>query len=177
MPVVWRRELVGLLFLYDFGCWRTPSVRQQRLNLLIQIAAGRCYPHYNMYNLLTSAFTVIFLPLGLVSAAPAQPQAQHFKVSRVATGIVRVRNHGAAIRKAYGKYGIPLPEDFAPSSIQTATSNTSTGQIGSVTNTPTNNDAEFLSPIIVGGQTMMVDFDTGSSDLYVPVFGDFLFET
>ena len=39
------------------------------------------------------------------------------------------------------------------------------GETGNVTNTPEAGDVEFLSPITVGGQKMVMDFDTGSSDL------------
>ena len=39
-------------------------------------------------------------------------------------------------------------------------------QAGTVAATPEANDVEFLAPITVGGQTMNMDFDTGSSDLY-----------
>lgn len=38
---------------------------------------------------------------------------------------------------------------------------------GEVTNTPTSGDTEYLAPITVGGQTMVMDFDSGSSDLWV----------
>jgi hypothetical protein len=36
---------------------------------------------------------------------------------------------------------------------------------GSVTNQPANGAAEYVSPVSVGGQTLVLDFDTGSSDL------------
>ncbi|EFW99274.1 extracellular aspartic proteinase [Grosmannia clavigera kw1407] len=45
--------------------------------------------------------------------------------------------------------------------------NTSSSNVGIVTNTPTTDDTEFLSPVTIGGQTLNLDFDTGSSDLWV----------
>lgn len=39
--------------------------------------------------------------------------------------------------------------------------------IGSVPATPEKNDVEFLSPVEIGGQKIHLDFDTGSSDLWV----------
>ena len=49
-----------------------------------------------------------------------------------------------------------------------ATNGAASGQAGTVAATPEANDVEFLAPITVGDQTMMMDFDTGSSDLYDP---------
>lgn len=47
--------------------------------------------------------------------------------------------------------------------------NTSTNgtEDGEVTATGSQNLAEFLSPVSVGGQTLVMDFDTGSSDMWV----------
>ena len=44
------------------------------------------------------------------------------------------------------------------------TNGSATGKVAAM---PENLDAEFLSPVIIGGQTLMMNFDTGSSDLYV----------
>lgn len=40
-------------------------------------------------------------------------------------------------------------------------------ETGEVTATPADNGAEYLSPVTVGGQNLNLNFDTGSSDLYV----------
>lgn len=41
------------------------------------------------------------------------------------------------------------------------------GTTGKVTATPINGDVEYLSPISIGGQMINMDFDSGSSDLWV----------
>ena len=52
------------------------------------------------------------------------------------------------------KFGKPLPADLAKA----------TGNDGSVTATP-----EYLCPVDIGEQTLNLDFDTGSTDLWVPL--------
>lgn len=47
-----------------------------------------------------------------------------------------------------------------------ATSNSTAGS-GVVAATPEQGDVEYLAPISIGGQTMNMDFDSGSSDLWV----------
>ncbi|KAI1612304.1 aspergillopepsin I [Exophiala viscosa] len=60
------------------------------------------------------------------------------------------------LQKAYSKYNKVAPED-----VQKAASS------GSVTATPEQYDAEYLCPVTIGGQTLNLDFDTGSADLWV----------
>jgi hypothetical protein len=69
------------------------------------------------------------------------------------------------------------PGNAAPSATGPATTATATAVpeatnngTGEVSATPEENDALFLSPVNIGGQTLNMDFDTGSSDLYVPLF-------
>ncbi len=106
---------------------------------------------------LSSSLLLVALLLTAVLAAPARPQrkGRSFKVDRVRRSN-HVRNGPAALRKAYNKYGWTMPE--------TVTHATG-GETGDVPATPKQGDAEFLSPVSIGGQTLMLDFDTGSSDL------------
>ena len=62
----------------------------------------------------------------------------------------------AAMAKTYAKYGKPVPEVIAAAA---ATND------GTVTAEPEEYDSEYLCPVSVGGTTLNMDFDTGSSDL------------
>ncbi|KAI3393926.1 hypothetical protein diail_3488 [Diaporthe ilicicola] len=64
----------------------------------------------------------------------------------------------------------PAPAKLAPmAKAANATSNAAnaTAGVGLVTNTPEQGDVEYLSPVNIGGQTLNLDFDSGSSDLWV----------
>ncbi|KAK4574766.1 hypothetical protein LTR86_001607 [Recurvomyces mirabilis] len=49
----------------------------------------------------------------------------------------------------------------------TLATSTTTGVTGEVTATPETNESEYLELVTIGGQTLSLDFDTGSSDLWV----------
>lgn len=66
----------------------------------------------------------------------------------------------------------PAPAKMAPMvnvNAANATSNAANGTagVGLVTATPEQGDVEYLSPVNIGGQTLNLDFDSGSSDLWV----------
>ena len=62
----------------------------------------------------------------------------------------------SSMLKTYKKYGGSAPED-----VVVAAANND----GTVTATPEEYDSEYLCPVSIGGQTLNLDFDTGSSDL------------
>ncbi|GAB7355937.1 hypothetical protein MBLNU459_g6575t1 [Dothideomycetes sp. NU459] len=53
------------------------------------------------------------------------------------------------------------------SAATTGSSSSSGSETGTVTATPADNGAEYLCPVQIGGQTLNLDFDTGSADLWV----------
>ncbi|KAF7554268.1 hypothetical protein G7Z17_g3041 [Cylindrodendrum hubeiense] len=73
-----------------------------------------------------------------------------------------------ALAKVYRKYGVRLPTDLATAVSKIKAANTRRDE-GNVTTTPTDNDSEWLTPVNIGTppQTLNLDFDTGSSDLWV----------
>jgi aspergillopepsin I len=58
------------------------------------------------------------------------------------------------LQKTYRKFNKATPVD-----VKAAASS------GTVTATPEQYDAEYLCPVSIGGQTLNLDFDTGSADL------------
>lgn len=65
----------------------------------------------------------------------------------------------------------PNPQPNSPNSPRPDASGGSgsaaAGEVGVVTATPEQDDVEYLAPVKIGGQTINLDFDSGSSDLWV----------
>ncbi|KAL8906467.1 MAG: hypothetical protein Q9207_002005 [Kuettlingeria erythrocarpa] len=120
-----------------------------------------------MRGICRSLISVIYA-WSVASAAPISNEEKSFKVHRRAIGSTEASNGAAALGKAYRKYGWELPQGFS-SKVQVPQniSLKNTGEGATVKATPQENDVSFLSPIQVGGQTLMMNFDTGSSDLWV----------
>lgn len=95
----------------------------------------------------------------MVAGAPTnKPRAAGFTVEQVSTGKTVSKNGPAAYQKALQKYRMNVPSSVAAAAAT---------QSGSVTNNPAANDEEYTCPVQIGGQTLNLDFDTGSSDLWV----------
>ncbi|KAH7089078.1 aspartic peptidase domain-containing protein [Paraphoma chrysanthemicola] len=124
------------------------------------------------------------LLLAVVFAVPAPArrrglQKRSFKVPRqLNTAHPTGPNGMAAMRKVFRKYNFVVKEDFMAKEgfisqtkqgkkNGTAAAAAGTNQTGSVAALPEQNAALFLSPVDVGGQTLNLDFDSGSSDLWM----------
>ncbi|KAI9821663.1 MAG: hypothetical protein M1827_002244 [Pycnora praestabilis] len=116
--------------------------------------------------LITLLFTIV---IAVPTPARQQRKGRSFKVNRVKRANY-VPSGRVAMQKAYAKYGWTVPQDLTVSNAASGNSSgggSGNGESGEVSASPEQNDAEFLSPVTIGGQTLMMDFDTGSSDLWV----------
>ena len=109
----------------------------------------------------------------LAAPAPAQIKKRSFKVPRHINAPVHARglNGGVALRKVFNKYNLKggfiaqsKTGDFTPLVSEKAANGSANGT-GTVAANPGDNAALFLSPVQIGGQTLNLDFDSGSSDL------------
>lgn len=79
-----------------------------------------------------------------------------------------VRNGTAAMLKAYKKFNLqPSSSQLLSDSFRNAISKSRKRQDGTVTASPDPDNVEYLVPVTVGGQTLNLDFDSGSADLFV----------
>jgi aspergillopepsin I len=123
-------------------------------------------------------FSLSFNALSLPVDSPNHLQGRSFKVQRVKrNGYV---SHGpTALRKAYRKFGIDTAtlngvdvSDFQPFETKHATHVKAakedvedSEQTGAVDATSVDGDVEFVSPVNIGGQTLDMNFDSGSADM------------
>ncbi|KAI0521941.1 secreted aspartic proteinase precursor [Xylaria bambusicola] len=105
---------------------------------------------------------------GLTSASPVQPKTGSFSVSQVAN--VNFKAHGPAqLAKALSKYGVSIPDGLARNMANLDAARIAVRTSGSATTTPEQYDIQYLTPVSIGSppQTLNLDFDSGSSDLWV----------
>lgn len=114
-------------------------------------------------------FTQLFAAsAALVTVVTAAPTVEgsgtvdsQFTVSREDTGRRFTKFGPKAIARAHAKFGMPVADNVKAAMAGMVS--------GTVSADPEMNDIEYLSPVQIGTppQTVMLDFDTGSSDLWV----------
>lgn len=120
--------------------------------------------------MLSSVLTILALSAAGTVAAPTGPtdavaiealsSEGSFSIPAIKTD--NVRNGTASLLKAYAKYNIKPTKEMP--AIKEALTGLSKRQDGVVTATPYQG-VEYLCPVSIGGQTLNLDFDTGSADL------------
>ncbi|KAL4787893.1 aspartic peptidase domain-containing protein [Aspergillus varians] len=126
-----------------------------------------------------SVLIALGLGYGAVSAPTSvkQRERRSFKVETARRS--NTISGPAALRRAYVKYGVPvtniglgLEDDELEPTVKVAVADTNKDVVesdlnGTVSAASVNGDASFVSPITIGGQKLVVTFDTGSSDTWV----------
>jgi hypothetical protein len=108
-----------------------------------------------------SAITVLALAVAAQAAPTSNTRATNSFAATAVHNKNNVRNGTASLLKAYAKYNLK-PTLEMPAAFMSALSKR---QDGSATAVPASGDVEYLVETVVGGQTLNLDFDTGSSDL------------
>lgn len=151
----------------------SPSTRKESFFFTLAFTSSRLLLPVNLqaelFKMQTFAQTFVLATAALISftsAAPTEgPKTKDFTVTQVHNPHY-VRNGAAALAKAYRKYGAPMPDYLTSALNHTYTKRAATG---SAVTTPEPYDVEYLTPVSIGtpAQTLNLDFDTGSSDLWV----------
>ena len=105
---------------------------------------------------------------GLTVANPIKPKIGSFTVNQVSNAAFKP--HGPfQLAKAYNKYGAKMPEGLAKTVAKYNTAKKAKRDSGSAKTTPEEYDIQYLTPVEIGtpAQTLNLDFDSGSSDLWV----------
>jgi len=94
----------------------------------------------------------------LTMGAAAPTLSKTFTVGQVVKNPGTIKSGPAAMAAPFIKFGKTMPPEVALAASVAD---------GTVVATPTEYDSEYLCPVTIGGETLQLDFDTGSSDLWV----------
>ncbi|EFR02432.1 endothiapepsin [Nannizzia gypsea CBS 118893] len=126
---------------------------------------------------ISTLLVAVLLPLALSKPTPRK-KAGSFKVNLARRAEAEYSRDGPTdLQRAYRKYGLPTTHEmdgYSPQPIskfpghsKATANNDGKDEKGEVVNNPTNHDIQFLSPVTIGGQPFIMNFDTGSSDTWV----------
>lgn len=104
----------------------------------------------------------------LGNVLPPRPNAGCFSVQQVPNANY-IRHGPTELAKVYRKYTGAVPQHILAAINSTRAGRASGGGTGSASTTPEQYDSEYLTPVSIGtpAQVLNLDFDTGSSDLWV----------
>ncbi|KAH6668085.1 aspartic peptidase domain-containing protein [Plectosphaerella plurivora] len=105
-----------------------------------------------------------------IESTPTPRTKRSFTVPRVKNRDFTGHDGPTELLKAYRKHDMPIPRslvDLVEARNEKRSLDSLGGFVGTVSATEANNGVEYVSPVKVGGQTVNVAFDTGSSDLWV----------
>ena len=109
--------------------------------------------------------SICFVFFSHVVTSPLDPRALSSRTSVFQT--VRkssAKSGSVALASLYRKYNSKVSQHLeAPEDVSRAANSND----GSVESVPGPYDVEYLSPVVIGGQSLNLAFDTGSADLYV----------
>lgn len=141
---------------------RSPQERR-RFNSYYTVYSPKDIVVFVMY--FCGAFLISLLAAGNAAVALPAPGINGDNASIKAVRNKAFRPNGpAALAKAYRKFNSTVPQD-----VVSAMARHNKRTTGSVVTTPQQYDSEYLCPVQIGrpAQTLYLDFDTGSSDLWV----------
>lgn len=125
------------------------------MHLLQQVAAASAF-----------ASIVAAAPHAVISKRASNVTAARFTVPQGPPKLPGKKIAGPiALARVYGKYASIGAS--APAKVDAAASKAAGTNDGTVPANPEQYDQAYLEAVTVGGQTLNLDFDTGSSDLYV----------
>lgn len=114
-----------------------------------------------------AVFTALLAISSYASASSQDLEKRAFSVPQ-SFPEARYKDGPEALRKAYLKHRIALPEALKKRQVPTPTPPATAPKgatTASIVATTDQNDLEYLSPVLIGNTMMQLDFDTGSSDL------------
>ena len=114
------------------------------------------------------SFLVAVLSASVTAGSVIPSTSGSFEVRQAANEGFTGRNGPLALAKAYHKYGVPVSKTLLKAVDNVHASHRKRDN-GTAVATPDTNDLEYLVPVQIGtpAQTLKLDFDTGSSDLWV----------
>lgn len=163
---------------------RLISILQAGPDLITRFFPPTIFPIGALDKMHVFLFLAIFFSLSFnVLSMPVAPQkhlrGRSFKVERVKRNDY-VAHGPTALRKAYRKFGIDVSSlkgidvsDFKPFDTKPVVTQAKKAkeavaddeQTGAVDATSVDGDVEFVSPVNIGGQTLDMNFDSGSADM------------